>query len=137
MNEKDVKNKLSDFANKSDRDGSKNPEKNSSLRDVDINKDGRIPKMPPSLKDILGKRSPEKKFKIGSIYATIWLNEGHDKDGKVTHYKTVTFDRRYLDKEGNWQSTNTLRMSDLPKAVLVLNKAYEYLAFDETEQDDD
>ena len=33
----------------------------------------------------------------------------------------------YTDKDGNWKSTNSMRINDLPKAALVLNKAYEYL----------
>jgi hypothetical protein len=32
-----------------------------------------------------------------------------------------------MDKEGNWQTTSSLRVGDIPKATLVLNKAYEYL----------
>ena len=43
-------------------------------------------------------------------------------------FKTVSFDRRYMDKQsGQWKSTNTLRVGDLPKAAMVLQKAYEYL----------
>ncbi|MBU90400.1 hypothetical protein CMO94_02560, partial [Candidatus Woesearchaeota archaeon] len=70
---------------------------------------------------------PEKKFSTGGLTATIWENQGKNKEGLDVSYKTVSFQRRYMDKKGEWQSTNTLRINDLPKASLVLQKAYEYI----------
>ncbi|MFH1317130.1 MAG: hypothetical protein ABII01_06425 [Candidatus Woesearchaeota archaeon] len=71
---------------------------------------------------------PEKKFKAGSISATIWTNDGQNKTtGENVKYKTISLDRNYLDKEGKWQSTNSMRINDLPKVELVTKKAYEYL----------
>lgn len=75
-----------------------------------------------------GKNVPEKKFSTGAISATIWKNNGTSKKtGESVEFRTIQIDRRYRDKEGNWQSTNSLRLNDLPKAALVLQKAYEYL----------
>ena len=75
-----------------------------------------------------GKAMPEKKFSTGAISATIWKNNGKSKKtGEPVEFRTIQIDRRYTDKEGNWQSTNSLRLNDLPKASLVLQKAYEYL----------
>ena len=37
------------------------------------------------------------------------------------------------DKNDEWQHTNSLRVNDLPKAALVLNKAYEYLVLRDTD----
>ena len=89
----------------------------------------------PSVSDVMGRNMPEKKFRSGAIAATIWANEG-TKDGKKFSYKTVSFERSYKDKE-EWKTTNSLRMMDIPRAVLVLNKAYEYLALntDEIEEE--
>ena len=70
---------------------------------------------------------PEKIFSAGAISATIW-NNIIERDGKKTSYKTISFDRKYKDKEDNWKSTNSIRTSDIPKAILVLSKAYEYLS---------
>ncbi|MBD3163652.1 hypothetical protein GF323_00460 [Candidatus Woesearchaeota archaeon] len=70
---------------------------------------------------------PEKKFSTGAICATIWKNIGKSKNGQEVEFRTIQLDRRYKDKEDNWQSTNSLRVNDLPKAALVLSKAYEYL----------
>jgi len=33
----------------------------------------------------------------------------------------------YKDKTGQWQGTNRLSLNDLPKAILALQKAFEYL----------
>jgi hypothetical protein len=68
---------------------------------------------------------PLKKFRAGAVSATVWNNQ--TKDGEE-EYKTVSLERGYRDKEGAWKNTTTLRVSDLPKAALVLQKAYEYLA---------
>ncbi len=71
---------------------------------------------------------PLKKFRAGAVCATVWQNHAKDGDGE---YKTVSFERGYKDKDGVWKSTSSLRVSDLPRASLVLQKAYEYLALGE------
>ena len=76
---------------------------------------------------------PEKKFRAGAISATVWQNKGQSKNGDAVEYKTISIERGYKDKEGNWQSTNSLRINDLPRATVVLQKAYEYLVFKEQE----
>jgi hypothetical protein len=73
-----------------------------------------------------GANLPEKKFSAGAITATVWKNQ-KEKNGAVAEYKTVSFERRYKNKAGEWQSTNTFRVNDLPKAALVIEKAYEYI----------
>tara|TARA_Y100000310_G_scaffold320072_1_gene376102 strand:- start:29 stop:262 length:234 start_codon:yes stop_codon:yes gene_type:complete len=70
---------------------------------------------------------PEKKFSTGAICATIWKNES--KEGN--EFNTVTVERRFQDKEGNWKSTSSLRLNDLPKIAVVVNKAYEHLVLKE------
>lgn len=74
---------------------------------------------------------PEKKFSTGGLSATVWENQGKNKEGLDVSYRTVSFQRRYMDKNGEWQSTSTLRVNDLPRASLVLQKAYEYLVMKE------
>jgi len=77
---------------------------------------------------------PLKKFRAGAIVATIWNNET-EKDGKKVDYKTVSFERSYKDKNDEWQTTNSLRINDLPKATLVLGKAFEFLSLNEVEEE--
>lgn len=76
---------------------------------------------------------PEKKFRAGAISATVWQNKGQNKDGEEVEFRTTSIERSYKDKEGNWQTTNSLRINDLPRAVVVLQKAYEFLVFKEQE----
>ncbi len=74
---------------------------------------------------------PEKKFRAGAISATVWLNKGQRVTGEESEYRTISIDRNYTDKEGKWHANNSLRVNDLPKAKLVLEKAYEYLLLQE------
>lgn len=78
-------------------------------------------------KTISGKNLPENKFRAGPIVATIWSNSAINKSGEKVTYKTVSFERTYKDKNDEWQTTNSLRTNDLPKAIVVLTKAYESL----------
>jgi hypothetical protein len=71
---------------------------------------------------------PEKKFRAGAISASVWKNNVTTKDGREAEIMSVTFQRSYKDKKTDeWKRTSSLRTMDLPKAVVVLNKAYEYL----------
>lgn len=89
----------------------------------------------PSVNDVMGKNLPEKKFRAGAIAATVWANDVI-RDGKKVTYRTVSFERSYKDKDDTWKQTNSLRTTDIPKAILVLSKAYEYLALNSEDEDD-
>jgi hypothetical protein len=77
------------------------------------------------------KNTPDAKFRAGPIVATIWSNENVSKDGQKVNFKTVTCQRSYKDKNDEWQTTNNLRTNDIPRAILVLTKAYEALNLSE------
>jgi hypothetical protein len=80
------------------------------------------------------KNQPKKKFNAGAISVAIWENQGVSKTaGQTVSFNTVSLQRGYKDKEGNWKSTNNLRVADIPKAILVLQKAYEHLTLREFE----
>jgi hypothetical protein len=66
---------------------------------------------------------PEKKLSAGPVQLAIWKKQG--KNDKATY--TVSIEKRYKDKDGNWQSTNYLNPYDIPKAQLVLAEAFRYL----------
>lgn len=72
---------------------------------------------------------PVKKFRAGAVQVAVWENQG--KEG--SSFYTVSLDRSYKDKNDEWKKSNSLKTSDLPKAVLALQKAYEYLALKESE----
>jgi hypothetical protein len=66
---------------------------------------------------------PKKRFRAGAISATIWNNKGQSQNGGEVDYQTISLERTYKDKDGNWKYTNSLRVSDIPKATMVLQKA--------------
>ena len=74
---------------------------------------------------------PEKKFRAGAVSATVWANKGQSKNGEEVSYKTVSVERCFKDKKGNWQNTNSMRVNDLPKAWTVLMEAYKHIVFKE------
>jgi hypothetical protein len=71
--------------------------------------------------EIPKKRQPEKTFKAGGITAAVWRN----KSGDQANY-SVTLEKRQL-KGSEWKSIKSMNINDLPKAVVALQKAYEYL----------
>jgi len=64
------------------------------------------------------KKRPLKQFKAGGVEVAVWDNEKG---------KSISMQRTYKDKNEDWKHTSSLNPSDIPKAVLALNKAYEYL----------
>ena len=79
------------------------------------------------------RNTPEKKFSTGAVTATVWQNQGKGRNGEIVAYRTVSLQRSYKDKNGVWQHANSLRVNDLPRASLVLQKAFEYLVIREKE----
>lgn len=77
---------------------------------------------------------PEKKFSTGEISATVWNNEVK-KDGKALQFRTVSFQKRYKDSDGEWKESKSLKPADLPKAVLVLSKAFEFVSLKQNSND--
>ncbi|PIN80153.1 hypothetical protein COV11_04520 [Candidatus Woesearchaeota archaeon CG10_big_fil_rev_8_21_14_0_10_30_7] len=69
---------------------------------------------------------PEKRFQAGAISATVWKNT-QQKDGKEFDFFSVSLQRSYKDQAGAWKHTTSLRSNDVPKAKLVLDKAWEFL----------
>lgn len=78
---------------------------------------------------------PEKTFRAGHLSASIFRNTITVGDEQRVIPKVV-FQKRYLKSEGNWATTGSLDVHELPKAVLVLEKAYAYLVSRETGTED-
>jgi len=47
--------------------------------------------------------------------------------GRMVSLPKVVLEVRYKDKTGKWNGTNSLSLNDIPKAILALQKAFEYL----------
>ena len=69
---------------------------------------------------------PEITFKIGAVRASIFRNTAM-RNGKEILFPKVLLEVRYKDKMGQWKGTNSLSLNDLPKGILALQKAFEYL----------
>ena len=57
-----------------------------------------------------------------SIFRNICL-----KDGKEIEIPKVLMEVRYKDKQGRWKGTYSLSLHEIPKAILALEQAFEYL----------
>ena len=78
---------------------------------------------------------PEKRFKVGACTAAVFANQVNTADGKAV-VKNVVLQRTYRDNNGDFQHTTSFRVNDIPKAVLALNKAYDYLASEQSMSDE-
>ena len=82
---------------------------------------------------------PEISFKVGAVRAAIFRNT-IQQGGKPVSIGKVILEVRYRDKSGEWKSTHSMSSNEIPKAILALQKAYEYLMSpksDEAQHDSD
>jgi hypothetical protein len=79
---------------------------------------------------------PTRKFESDGVSVAIWANEIETANGPKT-VDRVTVERRYKDRvTGEWKSTCSFRDNELPRLILVLQTAYEYLTFRKRETED-
>lgn len=69
---------------------------------------------------------PEKVFKVGPVRASVFRNPV-TQNGTSFLLPKVVIEVRYKNRSGEWKGTNSLSLNDLPKAVIALQSAYEYL----------
>lgn len=83
------------------------------------------------------KQKPEKKFVCGMVRATIWRNT-RTFQGQEYDSFSIQLEKSYKDPQSNeWKQTNVLSPSDLPRAQLVLGKAYEFISLRGNGQEED
>jgi hypothetical protein len=85
---------------------------------------------PIKFMEVRNMAQPEKRFKAGSCEAAVFENE-IVRDGQTISVKKVAIQKRYKDKDNEWKSTHSLDQNDIPKMMLALSKAYEYLTLRE------
>ncbi len=68
------------------------------------------------------RKMPEASFRAGALSAAVWAND----NGKGTYY-TVALKKEYKTDKDEWKTTSSLRVNDLPKAAVLLQKAYEHI----------
>ena len=69
---------------------------------------------------------PEISFKVGAVRAAIFRN-AIQRGNRTINIGKVILEVRYRDKDGQWKSTHSMSANEIPKAILALQKAYEYL----------
>jgi len=74
-----------------------------------------------------GGRTPEKRFRVGGVSASVWVYVNRTRGGQEYEQKKVVLERAYRDAQGEWKHTNSYDGNDIPKAILALTKAYEYI----------
>lgn len=79
---------------------------------------------------------PVKEFKAGTISASIWRKAVEQNGRKVVQH-SIRIQKRYRDKEGNWKDTDYFFANDLPRLVLVAQKAFEHAALTESADEED
>ena len=72
------------------------------------------------------KSRPEKIIMIGPCRVSIFRNVCLI-DGKDVEIPKVLLEVRYKDRYGKWNGTHSLSLHEIPKAILALQKAFEYL----------
>lgn len=92
---------------------------------------------PVKKEETKAKTKPVTTVRCGGIKATVWANEMKNKDGSTFVVHNVNLDRSYKDQDGQWQTTNSIRQADVPKAILVLQKAYEYCVLSKADEPSD
>ena len=81
---------------------------------------------------------PIKKFRSGNIEAAIWSNE-KDFNGGLVEFKTISLNRSYKKKgEEIWRNEIiNLRRGDIPRILLVLQKAQEDLLLNQKQAEEE
>ena len=83
---------------------------------------------------------PIQEFRAGGVKAAIWKREVQKDNRTVVEY-SVKITRSYRDKQNEWHESDTYFPHDIPKLILVAQKAYEFVFLKqhealEAEQDD-
>lgn len=77
------------------------------------------------------KDKPIKDFRSGGIQASVWRNEVKKESEIVVRY-SVRIQKRFKNKEGEYENTNYFFRDDLPKLILVAQKAFEFISLTES-----
>jgi hypothetical protein len=85
-------------------------------------------------------KRPEKTFRVGNCYATIWCNEvrPEGKSQQTRTMRSVNLERRFWneklnDGQGDYDSATSYSLGDIHNAIAVIQLAADYLR--ETEAD--
>ena len=69
---------------------------------------------------------PVKSFKAGGVEASVWRQEVEKNGQTVTRY-SVRIQKQYRNKDGDYEKTDYYFRDDLPKLILVAQKAFDFI----------
>jgi len=72
------------------------------------------------------KNAPVYKARAGTLEVSAWENEVKKGENSFTSYN-VTFKRGYKDKNGDWNDTQSLNVSDIPKLRELLRECFAWI----------
>ncbi len=70
---------------------------------------------------------PEKQFRIGLCSASVFVNTVSGDGGKKRKIRNVQSQRRYKDDGGEWKSTTSFGLGDLPNAIRCMELALQHV----------
>ena len=82
-----------------------------------------------------GQQLPVAKFRAGQVSAALWENHVQVKGADVAMLK-ATVQRRYKDRDGQWQSSASFGRNEIPLAIYCLQKAFEKIIEKEKDEAD-
>jgi hypothetical protein len=75
---------------------------------------------------------PIREFRIGTVSCAVWRDEV-EQDGRTQVRHSFKLKKRYRDRDGNWQDSQTYFPDDVFKAIIVFQQAYEFAMLHEKE----
>ena len=69
-------------------------------------------------------KEPLQRFRAGQVEGAIWENRVQV-NGQAATILKASVNRRYKDRNGNWQSSQSFSKNEIPLAIYVLQKAFE------------
>jgi hypothetical protein len=67
---------------------------------------------------------PIQRFRAGQVEGAVWENKVQV-NGKPCTILKASVSRRYKDRNGSWQSSQSFSRNEIPLAIYVLQKAFE------------
>ena len=74
---------------------------------------------------------PIKDFRAGNIQASVWKNEV-EKDGQTVVRHSVRIQKQFKNEDGDYQETPYYFRDDLPRLILITQKAFEFITLKES-----
>ena len=77
---------------------------------------------------------PIAKFQAGAVSCAVWQNRVNI-DGRTTTILKAAVSRRYQNRDGIWQTSQSFSRNEVPMAIYVLQKAFEVMLEKTPEQE--